>query len=61
MSFSCINAQWQHLSFDDAMQKNNFPNVYTLTTQIMNVDGIVLYNFFKNLYEKFHISIKFCY
>jgi mannosyltransferase OCH1-like enzyme len=56
MSFSALNAQWPHISFDEAMQKDKFPNVYALTTQIMDVDGMMLYNFFKNLYERFETS-----
>lgn len=51
--FSCLNAQWPHIPFDDAMCKNDFPNVYALTTHIFEIDGTHLYDFFKKLYKDF--------
>lgn len=53
ISFSPITAQWPYIPFDDAMQKNDFPNVYALTTKIMDVDGTRLYDFFEKLYAEF--------
>jgi len=52
LSFSsCINATWPYLPFDDAMQQKKFPDVYTITTHIVGIDGNTLYEFFKNMYE----------
>lgn len=48
----CLNAQSLDISFDDAMQKTDFPNVYSLTGQIMDIDGYLLYDFFKDIYEE---------
>lgn len=50
--FLSIDAQ-SRMSFDDAMQKKEFPNVYATTTHIFDIDGIVLYEFFADLYKKF--------
>lgn len=50
--FSQLTAQWSYIPFDDAMQKNTFPNVYQVTSQIFDIDGSVLYDFFKDLYEE---------
>lgn len=53
--FSPIAAQWPYMSFDTAMQKNNFssmPNLYAVTEKIMGIDGLHLYNFFEQLYER---------
>ena len=54
MSFSCnINAEWPYMPFDDAMKKNNFPNVYDVTTHIVGIPGNTLYEFFEDLYEQY--------
>ena len=45
-------AHIQYISFDDAMKKNDYPNIYGLTEKIVGIDGHELYNFFKILYEK---------
>lgn len=53
--FSPIVAQWPYITFDTAMQKNNFSNIhnlYAVTEKIMSVDGLHLYKFFEELYER---------
>jgi len=53
--FSPIIAQWPYITFDTAMQKNNFSNIhnlYAVTEKIMSVDGLHLYKFFEELYER---------
>ena len=50
--FSCnLTAQWPYKSFDDAMKKDAFSDVYRLTSQIFTIDGYHLYDFFKNIFE----------
>lgn len=48
---TCPALQAHSMSFDDAMQKEHFPNVYPITYQIIGIDGHLLYDFFKNIYE----------
>lgn len=55
---SFITAESTPIQFDDAMKKKDFPHVYELTEQIMGVNGVALYNFFKATYEK-NISLMF--
>jgi mannosyltransferase OCH1-like enzyme len=43
--------KWPHYSFDEAMHKEYFPDVYGITEKIVGVDGQQLYDFFKNLYD----------
>ena len=54
--FSFIEAKksWPYIPFDRAMQKNNFnfDSLAEITRKIMGVDGNILYNFFKNNFEK---------
>jgi len=47
-----------YISFDIGMKVHLYPNVYEATTRVIGLNGIVLYNFFKNLYEK-NISIDY--
>jgi len=49
---SHLNAQWPYVAFDDAMKKNDFPNIYQLTSQIFEMNGFLLYDFFKDLFEE---------
>ena len=50
--FVHLNAELPYIPFDDAMQKNAYPNVFQLTSQIFDIDGYLLYDFFKDLYEE---------
>ena len=47
-----IVAQWPYVPFDSAMKKNEFPQVYELTSHIFDMNGHTLYEFFKNLYDQ---------
>jgi inositol phosphorylceramide mannosyltransferase catalytic subunit len=48
-----LSADWTYVPFDDAMQKDNYSEqVYVTTKKIIGLDGHMLYNFFKNIYEK---------
>lgn len=46
-----LNAEIPYISFDDAMQKDAYPTVFQLTSQIFDTDGHLFYDFFKDLYE----------
>jgi inositol phosphorylceramide mannosyltransferase catalytic subunit len=50
-SFFSLAADISYIPFDDAMKKNAFPHVYQVTSQLFEIDGYVLYDFFKNLFE----------
>src|SRR5204863_3262758 len=60
MSLLCfmsnINA-WQYISFDEAMKKNQFPRAIPKTQSIVEIDGQILYDFFKDLYELNNLSV----
>jgi inositol phosphorylceramide mannosyltransferase catalytic subunit len=49
---SSISAEWNYIPFDDAMKKDAFPQIYTRTKEMVEMDCDVLYDFFKNLYEQ---------
>jgi mannosyltransferase OCH1-like enzyme len=48
----CISAEWITIPFDIAMKKNIFSHVFEQTEKDLGVNGDVLYDFFKNLYEQ---------
>jgi mannosyltransferase OCH1-like enzyme len=48
---------WLYIPFDEAMQKNQFPDVMTTTKNIFGIDGDHFYNFFKDLYELNNLSV----
>jgi mannosyltransferase OCH1-like enzyme len=48
---------WQYAPFDEAMQKNNFPQAIPTTKRIIDIDGEMLYDFFKNVYESLNPSV----
>ncbi len=51
--YSSTTAQWPTIPFDTAMhlQPEESSNLYQITTQITEIDGQTLYEFFKNMYE----------
>src|SRR5436190_3000052 len=59
-SLLCITiniSAWHYMSFDEAMKVNLFPRAIPATKSIVDIDGIELYNFFKNLYENNNLSV----
>ncbi len=50
-------SDWQYTPFDQAMQKDNFPNAIPSTERIIGIDGSALYNFFKEVYEAYNPSM----
>ncbi len=51
---SHINADWPYIPFDDAMKSSELsPQIYATTKKIIGLDGHILYDFFKNIYEKY--------
>jgi mannosyltransferase OCH1-like enzyme len=58
MSWSiCAESEWQYLSFDDAMQKNAYPDAMAETYVFIGLEGNMLYDFFKNMYEENNFSL----
>jgi len=50
---SYINADWPYIAFDDAMKSSTLsPQIYATTTKIIGLNGYLLYEFFKNIYEQ---------
>jgi mannosyltransferase OCH1-like enzyme len=58
LSSPILSAQdWQYVPFDQAMQKDNFPNAIPSTERIIGIDGTALYDFFKQMYENYNPSV----
>lgn len=54
MLFPSHSSAWEYISFDDAMKIDQSPAFFhERTNTIIGIDGPVLYNFFKKLYEQF--------
>lgn len=56
-SLSCTAHEWQYRTFDDAMQKKAYPNACANTERIAGLNGYVLYDFFKKIYEENNFSV----
>ncbi len=50
-------SDWQYMPFDEAMQKDSFPNAIPATERIIGIDGVALYDFFKDIYEQYNPSV----
>ena len=50
--FLPVTAQWSYMPFDEAMKKNDCAIIYQMTRQIIGIDGEMLYEFFKDIYEE---------
>lgn len=55
--FVSTACDWHYVPFDHAMKKDKFPYACDTTENIVGIDGYVLYNFFKNMYEKNNFSV----
>lgn len=53
LTSSCMfsQADWQYIPFDTAMREPEYPQAILTTESIVGINGNILYNFFKNLYE----------
>lgn len=49
-------SDWRYVSFDDAMNKNEYTNAILATKKIIDLDGHLIYNFFKDIYETNNFS-----
>ncbi|HLW73333.1 MAG TPA: glycosyltransferase [Candidatus Babeliales bacterium] len=47
---------WHYIPFDDAMKKDEYPTVCPATAVIFGIDGDVLYEFLKTMYENNNFS-----
>jgi len=56
-SSALAQIDWNYVTFDDAMQKSNYPQSITATQRIMGIEGEALYDFFKKIYEDLNFSI----
>jgi len=57
MTYSAfIKTEWNYVPFDEAMQQHNFTKSILMTEDITGINGPLLYNFFKNLYEENNFS-----
>jgi mannosyltransferase OCH1-like enzyme len=57
MSWSITaSSDWHYVSFDEGMQKQDFPQAILKTEAIIDLDGLLLYDFFKELYEENNFS-----
>ncbi|HLJ31814.1 MAG TPA: glycosyltransferase [Candidatus Babeliales bacterium] len=56
-SYTLTQTDWNYVPFDDAMQKKDYPQAIITTQRIMGVDGEVLYDFFKKIYENLNFSM----
>lgn len=50
-SFGIDDAQFRYMPFDQAMRCDDFPYARSVTERIIGIDGFLLYDFFKQLYE----------
>ncbi len=48
---------WIYLDFDHALQKDNHREAMAITGRIVNIDAEVLYTFFKDLYNRYNLSV----
>jgi len=56
-SYSFAASDWNYVPFDDAMEKNSYPQAIASTEKIIELDGFALYDFFKNMYEANNFSV----
>ncbi len=54
--FGNIDA-WHYISFDEAMKKNQFLKPFEITERIFGINGHVLYEFCKELYDHNNLSV----
>ncbi len=54
--FDSMQFQWVYQDFNRSMQAAQFSNAIALTKQIVGLDGLELFIFFKKLYEKNNLS-----
>jgi hypothetical protein len=47
---------WKYIDFDVSMQPEKFPDSFARTRRVTGIDGLTLYNFFKNLYEMHNLT-----
>ena len=47
---------WIYVDFDESMKTARYPRAITATMSLVGVDGMVLLNFFRNLFEKNNLS-----
>src|SRR5579863_5253898 len=48
---------WQYMTFDEAMKKDMFQRSIASTKSIIEMDGVELYSFFKDLYDQNNLSV----
>jgi mannosyltransferase OCH1-like enzyme len=55
-----VQTLWHHKSFDVAMKKICFTRSIGRTELYLGIDGISLYNFFRDLYDRYNPSVVQC-
>src|SRR5260221_2380858 len=56
-SSALVQADWNYIPFDQAMEKDIYLPAIASTERIIGMDGDMLYNFFKQIYEELNFSV----
>lgn len=50
-------SNWHYVSFDEGMKKDKYQEAIIATERIIGMDGLLLYDFCKNIYEALNFSV----